>query len=337
MSRALLSFAVFISLCLHCAKSVAQIGMNSNNPDKSAILDMRDAQNKGLLIPQITLTSTTDKSQINGGEPAQSLLVYNTNASITGSGADGTGFYYWDVDTWRKLITDTFWNINGNTGTVPPGNFIGTIDNKDLVFKTNNVERMRILAGGNIGIGTSTPSNILTVNSGIANSSGLTFQQLNSSSPVTYDAMPLGVDATGTVVVKNGASRRPYFNAYKLNSPTSVDETDITTLTKTADTYNVLNENTGVFTAPEDGFYIFVYGADFGNNTGGVICLSLHLNGTTYGGRNQFNALDSGIPYTTNCNYSTFLKLTKNDTVSFSIFTQRSLIATKIYFSGIQL
>jgi hypothetical protein len=39
------------------------------------------------------------------------------------------------------------WNIQGNTGTNPVTDFIGTTDNKDLVFKTNNAERFKISDG----------------------------------------------------------------------------------------------------------------------------------------------------------------------------------------------
>lgn len=52
----------------------------------------------------------------------------------------------------------TYWNLNGNTGTNPATNFLGTIDNTDLVIRTNNAERMRITSAGKIGIGTSTPN-----------------------------------------------------------------------------------------------------------------------------------------------------------------------------------
>lgn len=42
------------------------------------------------------------------------------------------------------------WNLTGNTGTNPPSNFIGTIDDKELIFKTNNQERFKIFAGSYI-------------------------------------------------------------------------------------------------------------------------------------------------------------------------------------------
>ena len=59
-------------------------------------------------------------------------------------------------------ITNEYWNINGNTGTNPATNFIGTSDAQPLVFRTNNIERMRIF-NGNLGIGTAFPSAPLEV------------------------------------------------------------------------------------------------------------------------------------------------------------------------------
>ena len=53
------------------------------------------------------------------------------------------------------------WLLNGNAGTNPPTNFLGTTDAKNLVFKTDSLQRMTILANGNVGIGTSTPTTTL--------------------------------------------------------------------------------------------------------------------------------------------------------------------------------
>lgn len=52
------------------------------------------------------------------------------------------------------------WMTTGNSGTSPANNFIGTTDDQEVVFKTNNTERLRLLAGptGNgISIGSRTP------------------------------------------------------------------------------------------------------------------------------------------------------------------------------------
>jgi hypothetical protein len=49
----------------------------------------------------------------------------------------------------------TFWKKTGDSGTNPLTNFLGTIDNVDLVFKTNNTESFRIFkTTQNIGINT---------------------------------------------------------------------------------------------------------------------------------------------------------------------------------------
>jgi hypothetical protein len=37
------------------------------------------------------------------------------------------------------------WGLTGNAGTNPLTQFIGTTDNQDLVFRTNNIEKMRLL------------------------------------------------------------------------------------------------------------------------------------------------------------------------------------------------
>lgn len=49
------------------------------------------------------------------------------------------------------------WSLTGNAGTVVSTNFLGTTDNKGLVFRTNNTERMRFTAAGLLGLGITAP------------------------------------------------------------------------------------------------------------------------------------------------------------------------------------
>lgn len=91
------------------------VGINTtgNAPDVSAMLDIVSSS-KGLLLPRVSLSSTTDASTISN--PATSLLVYNTNASMTGTYADGVGYYYnagtSGSPSWRKIAGsgDTRWD-----------------------------------------------------------------------------------------------------------------------------------------------------------------------------------------------------------------------------------
>ena len=55
------------------------------------------------------------------------------------------------------------WSLTGNAGTTPGTNFLGTTDNRILIFKTQNKEKMRIKTTGEVGIGTTTPQGALNV------------------------------------------------------------------------------------------------------------------------------------------------------------------------------
>lgn len=69
---------------------LAQVGINTPNPDPSAALQV-EASNKGILIPRVNVTSITSKSPISA-TPKDGLLVYNSGTS---SGTSQT-LYFWD-------------------------------------------------------------------------------------------------------------------------------------------------------------------------------------------------------------------------------------------------
>jgi hypothetical protein len=60
-------------------------------------------------------------------------------------------------------INAQYWKLTGNAGIDTAANFLGTTDSKALLFRTKNLERMRIAVGGKVGIGTKIPSARLNV------------------------------------------------------------------------------------------------------------------------------------------------------------------------------
>lgn len=54
-------------------------------------------------------------------------------------------------------VTSPAWMTTGNTGTVATTNFIGTTDSIDFVVRTRLVERMRVLANGQVSVNNPTP------------------------------------------------------------------------------------------------------------------------------------------------------------------------------------
>ncbi|AYN03825.1 hypothetical protein [Flavobacterium sp. 140616W15] len=115
------------------------VGLGTNTPDASAALDVTNTR-KGLLMPRVPLTGTTDVIRI--PSPANSLMIYNT-ATV---GDVTPGYYYWNAEVFKWIrVTDAStpssgWELTGNSGTIPGTNFIGTTDDNDLIFKRNKIQ-----------------------------------------------------------------------------------------------------------------------------------------------------------------------------------------------------
>jgi len=158
MKRIVITLGVILAASSHNNAQNVGINPTGNLPNSSAGLDV-DFTDKGILIPRVNLTNlTTYNPPIAAGTPTESILIYNIN---TAPGAPPKGYYYWDGAKWVKLLVtgnpSDAWLTMGNAGTNPANNFLGTTDNNDLVFKTNNTQRMRIKSNGQVVINNTTP------------------------------------------------------------------------------------------------------------------------------------------------------------------------------------
>lgn len=90
---------IYLFLLLFTFGLNAQVGINTNTPDSSSIVDVF-ASDKGISFPKIALTGITDDVTI--PNPQISLIVFNTNDALVG----GVGYYYWTGLKWDFLFTD---------------------------------------------------------------------------------------------------------------------------------------------------------------------------------------------------------------------------------------
>ncbi|HEY1025072.1 MAG TPA: hypothetical protein VGE26_07905 [Sphingobacteriaceae bacterium] len=102
------------------------------------------------------------KWHVNSSAPVSSLgavddfYLDNLTGDVYMKTASGWEFH-------MNIVSTNYWRLDGTENTNPVTDYLGTRDAKDLVIKTNRTERMRIIATGNIGIGTNTPAALLDV------------------------------------------------------------------------------------------------------------------------------------------------------------------------------
>lgn len=101
-------------------KTIAQVSVGAALPNASANLDVTatdiNGNKRGMLIPRLNLTGTTDATTIANGN-VNSLLVFNeaTQSDVT------PGFYYWYIDRWIRLAIPSDLNETPTTLTFNPG------------------------------------------------------------------------------------------------------------------------------------------------------------------------------------------------------------------------
>ncbi|NTW32458.1 MAG: DUF2341 domain-containing protein [Bacteroidetes bacterium] len=257
-------FAFHFSLfTFHSFSQGIAINTTGAEADDTAILDI-SSTNQGILIPRVSLTDVAVYAPITGA-PVVSLLVYS-NTAPTGGG--GTGFYYWNGSQWLQAIGPTgatgaagatgatgatgvagslnAWGLTGNTGTNAGTNFIGTIDNASLGFRTDNAKRMIIDSLGNLGIGTTEPTSRLYVKTTEtttvpfqieANASSYSWlgwlSEFNYRKKITIDELKVDADLTDfPVLVKLTSSNFDFSKALSSGNDIRFTSSDGTTLLK---------------------------------------------------------------------------------------------------------
>jgi len=148
--RALLLFA--FAGCSTFLHAQLKIGDNPTTIQKSSILELESTR-QGLLLPRLA-----DTAAINLLTPPNGMIIFLSSDQSLRLRSNGS---------WVKIAdlasATANWSLTGNSGTNPATNFIGTIDGQPLVVRTNNAERLRVDAAGNVGIGQANPTAKLNV------------------------------------------------------------------------------------------------------------------------------------------------------------------------------
>lgn len=220
MGRKTLVLLAFLSIAF-ISNAQLKVGDNPTSIQKSSILELESSR-QGLLLPRLS-----DTSSINSLNPPDGMIIYlNSDNSLR---LRSNGY-------WKKIAdlseASANWSLKGNSGTNPGTNFLGTVDGKPLVIRTNNVEQLRIDTSGNVGIGTAAPSAKLNVDGTVK------FENLADG---TTELNVLVLNADGSVY-KRTMSSSAFENAIKAINGIQKQELTITAAASTShDSVTVTN------------------------------------------------------------------------------------------------
>ena len=147
-------------------------------------------KNFSVTSPIPVLTVTTVSSQLIDGSASRILDEPNEAITLLSDGANWEVFGQ-DVPVAGSSSTGSGWNEGGNSATGAKA--VGTLSNVDLPLWTNNMEKMRITAAGNTGIGTTTPAYRLQVNS--------------TANPLYLAGVQTGLGTDSLLTISNGVVR----------------------------------------------------------------------------------------------------------------------------------
>jgi hypothetical protein len=136
-------FFVALSPCVFGQGWVANSATNTLNGINSSL---------GLTPLKVGLGTSAPSTQLHTTEGVRFAGLINDDAVTRIIGSDVNGNLFWRN---ASSLLNTAWQTNGNLGTNPAMNYVGTRDAQPLVFKTNGIEQMRITTSDpltNIGV-----------------------------------------------------------------------------------------------------------------------------------------------------------------------------------------
>ena len=133
--------------------------------------------------------------------------------------------YLIGADTLTVAPSSGFWSLNGNYGTNPSSQFMGTTDCSPLIFRTCNTEQMRLFGDGNFGINTGNNDNgyKLQINGGLFSN--------GAANVVGNVAFGEGVDVGGLGYGSGIRVDQSGYTSFMFEGPTQGWATDMFTFT----------------------------------------------------------------------------------------------------------
>ena len=255
----------FVACNLFGVLSFAQVGINTTTPN--AQLDIRatsataPTNTDGLLIPKVDVFPATNPTAAQQG-----MLVYLT----TTSGTNTPGFYYWDnpTTTWFSLkVNASGWQLAGNNVNAAT-NFMGSINNADVIFKRANVRAGRLgLNNTSFGLNALNPASTGIYNNAI----GLTALSVNTTgqrnNAMGFEALLDNTTGVGNTALGDGS----LFENKSGNNNSAIGYNSLLSNTtgnnNSAIGYNSLRSNTTGNNNSALGYLAFSAGATYSNST----------------------------------------------------------------------
>jgi hypothetical protein len=163
--------------------STGRVGIGNTSPNNRLEITSATANSSGLRFTNLTSASPTVAT--NG----KALSVNATGDVILVPASAGNA-----------------WELLGNAGTTAGTNFLGTTDAQDMVFKTNNTEKVRITTTGQVGVGTAAP-NASAIMQIVSTTQGVMFPTMT-----TAQRQAIGAPGTGLMVYDITANILMSFN-----------------------------------------------------------------------------------------------------------------------------